>query len=224
MKKAGMLIVFEGAGRSGKSTLIQQLKQRLEQAGDAVTFTEWNSYAPLQELINHKKTHFTFTPHSYSAVHLAEFSLRHEEIVKPALEQGGVVIADRWVYTALTRDVARGIPSDTVRACYSFARTPDLVFFVEVPAEVAYERHLATKKYFGYNSGTDIWPDLTPAEAFVRYHQLTNELYAEMADQEGFIRLDGLKQPGELAEEVWQQVRKRQGERISSHDAPKVLR
>jgi dTMP kinase len=188
----GKLIVFEGVARSGKSTLINMLGDKLKKYGYDPIFTEWNSYEPLQEIINHKKTHFTFSPLTYSLLHLSEFALRYEEMIKPALENGQIVIADRWVYTAFTRDAARGVSPEYVRDCYRFAREPDATFYVEVPCEVALQRHYLTKPYFGYNSGTDIWTEVSNEEAFKRYYQQLTDSYSGFMEAEKFFKLNGL--------------------------------
>ncbi|ASS74052.1 hypothetical protein CIG75_03010 [Tumebacillus algifaecis] len=212
-QEKGLLIAFEGAGRSGKSSLIRLLREKLEQSGRDTAFTEWNSYPGTQELIDDKKLHFTFNPLTYSVLHLADFALRHEEIVRPALEQGQVVLADRWIYTPLTRDVARGISSEYIRQCYSFASSADLVFYVEVPVEVALERHRTTKGYYNHNAGTDIWPDVSHEDAFRLYHRRLTDLYGELLVTEGFVKLDGLKTPEELLVDMWTHVERLLGER-----------
>ncbi len=191
MGYGGTLIVFEGPSRSGKSSLARSLRAWLEGHGLPVTLTEWNSYPGTMPLINQKKAESSFTPLTYSLLHLADFALRHEEVVGPALARGEVVIADRWVYTALTRDVARGIPPRYVQECYGFARKPDLAFYVALEAEEALARKRVTKQLFSYNSGVDVWPDLSPEEVFRRYHQRLTELYQPLVQEEPFLCLDG---------------------------------
>ena len=199
----GLLIVFEGAARSGKSTLINWLVRNLNEKQIKTTCTEWNSYPEIQSIINKKKTNFSLTPLSYSLMHLCDFSLRYEEVVKPALERGEVVIADRWTYTALTRDSVRGIPLKYIEECYSFARKPDIIFYIGVPTEEALKRHKLTKKYYGYNSGTDIWPELSNEEAYRIYHNEISLSYSEVLKKElNIIQLDGMLSPEELFEQV----------------------
>lgn len=191
MSGKGTLIVFEGPSRSGKSSLARGLKRWLEEHGVPVTWTEWNSYPPVMALINQKKAEGSFTPLSYSLLHLTDFALRYEAVISPALTRGEVVIADRWVYTALTRDVARGISTEYVQQGYGFARKPDMAFYVAIEAEAALARRRVTKKYASYNSGVDIWPDLPPEEAFLRYHQRLSDLYQPLVQTEPFLCLDG---------------------------------
>ncbi|MFB5760585.1 dTMP kinase [Paenibacillus medicaginis] len=198
----GCLIAFEGVARSGKSTLINLLNQELSEKGIETSITEWNSYPGIQDIINHKKTHFTFSPLTYSLMHLSDFALRYEERIRPALERESYVIADRWYYTAFTRDVVRGIPLDYVQQAYQFARKPDVVFFIDIPVEIALERHYKTKTYFGYNSGTDIWPELTAEEAFKTYFSALKELYLPFIKEDRFIYLDGTNSPDDLMRQV----------------------
>lgn len=192
MQSTGCLIAVEGVARSGKSTFIKYLSEKLQASGKEVYITEWNSYPETQRIINQKKTHFTFTPLTYSHLHLADFSLRYEEKISPALNEGKFVIADRWYYTALTRDVIRGMDPNYVSQLYSFARAPDLVFYLDVPVEEALKRHQATKTYWGYNSGTDIWKDLKPEEAFVKYYEGLKELYAPYIRNSNFVVINGM--------------------------------
>lgn len=195
----GCLIAVEGVARSGKSTFIKFLANELQALEKMTMITEWNSYPQTQEIINHKKTNFTFTPITYSTLHLADFSLRYVEQIRPALDEGKFVIADRWYYTAFTRDVIRGVDQDYVTQIYRFAREPDLVFYLDVPVEEALKRHRATKAYWGYNSGTDIWPDLNPEDAFVQYYEGLKALYEPYMQKHNVVRVNGLLPLDEIA-------------------------
>ncbi|SEM99623.1 dTMP kinase [Lihuaxuella thermophila] len=206
-EKQAKLIVFEGAGRSGKSTLIHLVKNALEKRGMQTTFTEWNSYPSIQRIINQKKVDSSFTPLTYCLLHLAEFALRYEEIIQPALKKADVVLADRWVYTAWTRDSARGIENEYVRQCYQFAKKPDCVFYIEVPSDIALQRHIQTKPFFGYNAGVDIWPDRTKEEAFLLYHQHITQHYSLIAEEENFVVLNGLESSENLLHQALEHLK-----------------
>jgi dTMP kinase len=198
----GRLVVFEGVARVGKTTLVQSVQKWLTSLGEAVVTTEWNSYPALQAIINEKKSNQTLTPLSYSLLHLADFALRHEEIVVPSLSAGRLVLADRWIYTALARDTARGVPSAFVETAYGFARRPDLVLYLEVPLEVALNRLASTKAMTPYNTGFDIWPDQSPEEAFRAYYVALTATYDLLARKHGWIRLDGRKSQDALLDEA----------------------
>ena len=49
---------------------------------------------------------------------------RVERDIVPALKAGAIVLADRYVYTAFARDVARGVNSRWVRSLYRHAVVP----------------------------------------------------------------------------------------------------
>jgi dTMP kinase len=60
---------------------------------------------------------------------------------------------DRYLYSALVRDVSRGVGEQFVRNIYAFAPTPDLLIYLDVSPHVALER----KRALGfYESGEDI--------------------------------------------------------------------
>jgi dTMP kinase len=201
-----VLIVFEGVARAGKSTLINGLRNKLLAQGNQVVVTEWNSYEATQKIINEKKTNFTLRPFSYSTLHLADFALRYEEEILPALNQDKIVIADRWYYTAIVRDLARGLSPDFVRNCYQFARKPDLVFYITIPVELSIKRHQETKKYYGYNAGLDIWKNEDVHLVYYRYHRLLDALYRYLPEFHSFIELDGQREIEEILEQVVESI------------------
>ena len=67
------------------------------------------------------------------------------------------MLADRYVYTAFARDVARGVDPRWVRALYRFAVVPTMAFYFRVPLEVALNRILSGRpKLKWYEAGMDL--------------------------------------------------------------------
>src|SRR5438045_4010610 len=100
----GALIAFEGSDGSGKTTQRKLFKAWLENMGEDVTVTKWNSSPLFKPLIKARKAARLLDPIDYSILHAADFRHRYETVIQPALEEGKVVIADRYAFTGISRD------------------------------------------------------------------------------------------------------------------------
>src|SRR5439155_1104202 len=80
-----------------------------------------------------------------------DFADRLTYQIVPPLKAGMLVLADRYVYTAFSRDVARGVHPAWVRAVYSFAPRPDLALYFRVPIEVSLDRLLGGRAKLKYH-------------------------------------------------------------------------
>src|SRR5262245_45009936 len=105
----GRLIVVEGIDGSGKSTQLSLLHRWLMNHGYPVRFSEWNSSPLVKEVTRRGKRRQILTPTTFSLTHATDFADRTERDIVPALRSGGVVLSDRYIYTAFARDVARGV-------------------------------------------------------------------------------------------------------------------
>ena len=124
--------------------------------GYLTVFTEWNSSPIVRGTTRLGKRRQLLTPMSFSLIHAADFANRIYSEVLPAMRAGAVVLADRYIYTAFARDAARGVPPEWLRRLYSFAVTPTLAFYFDVPLEEALHRITASRariKY--YEAGMD---------------------------------------------------------------------
>src|SRR5262245_38278335 len=100
----GKLIVAEGIDGAGKSTQISLLCDWLRSQGHAVRLSEWNSFPPVKRITKRAKKKLLLTPGTFSLLHAADFAARMEGDMIPWLKAGGIVCADRYVYTAFARD------------------------------------------------------------------------------------------------------------------------
>ena len=152
----GRLIAVEGIDGSGKSTQVKLLERWLRARGYPVHFTEWNSSRLARNSMRRGKRRNLLTPSTFSLLHAVDFADRFIYQILPPLRAGMIVLADRYVYTAFARDVARGVHPDWVRGVHRFAPRPDLTFFFRVPIDVSLERLLAGRaKLKYYEAGMD---------------------------------------------------------------------
>src|SRR4051812_12150962 len=108
----GLLIAFEGPDGSGKTTQRKLLKRWLESKNHKVISTRWASSALVKPLLKARKKIRTLSTEEYSLLHAVDFRHRVETTILPALWSGKSVLADRYLFTALARDAARGLELD----------------------------------------------------------------------------------------------------------------
>jgi dTMP kinase len=208
----GRLIAVEGIDGSGKSTQLALLERWLSTRGYPVHFTEWNSSRLVRRSMRRGKKKNLLTPTTFSLLHAVDFADRLTYQIMPPLKAGMIVLADRYIYTAFARDVARGVHPEWVRAVYSFAIKPDLTIYFRVPIEVSLERLLAGRAKLKYHeAGMDVGLATDPVDSFRLfqsrvlqiYDRLTEEFDMRMVDATAEIP-DQQKIVREMVEEVLQ--------------------
>jgi len=148
---SGLFISFEGTEGSGKSTQISLLADRLRAMGHSVRTTREPGGTPIGEEIRHTLKHSS-SNHAMTAV--AELLLMNasraqlvREVIRPALEDGEIVIADRFYdSTTAYQGYGRGLDLHMVRAVIDVAvgeTRPELTLLFVVPQSVSRERLLA---------------------------------------------------------------------------------
>jgi dTMP kinase len=187
----GKLFIVEGIDGSGKSTQLDLLRKWLIGEGYLVAFSEWNSSPLLKSTNRLGKKELMLTPTSFSLIHAADLADRLERQVLPALKAGAIVLADRYVYTAFGRDVARGVSPDWVRKIYAFAVRPTVAFYFRVPLKESLRRILDGRpqlKY--YEAGLDTGLSADPYECFGLFQQRILDEYEKMVDEFGLTVID----------------------------------
>src|SRR6184192_455960 len=187
----GRLFVVEGVDGSGKSTQIALLRQWLISEGYAVFFSEWNSSPLVKKTTSKGKKKQLLTPTTFSLIHATDFADRTEHDIIPPLKAGAIVLADRYIYTAFARDVARNVDRQWVRELYQFAVKPTVAFYYRVPLEVSLNRILTGRielKY--YEAGMDLGLSSDPQESFRLFQERIVHEYEAMVNEFGLTVMD----------------------------------
>src|ERR1700741_4462807 len=188
----GRLFVVEGVDGSGKSTQIALLRQWLISEGYAVFFSEWNSSPLVKKTTSRGKKKQLLTPTTFSLIHATDFADRTERDIIPPLKAGAIVLADRYIYTAFARDVARGCDRAWVREVYKFAVKPTAAFFFRTPLDIAIDRIASARpslKY--YEAGMDMgWAD-DEEDSFKVFQGKILDEYDHMVSEFGLTVIDG---------------------------------
>ena len=189
----GKLFIVEGIDGSGKSTQLDLLRKWLVGEGYCVAFSEWNSSPLVKATTKQGKKKKMLTPTSFSLIHAADLADRLERQILPALKAGAIVLADRYIYTAFGRDVARGVPRQWVRKVYAFSVKPTVSFYFRVPLEESLKRILGGRprlKY--YEAGMDVDLSDDSYESFSLFQGRILEEYDKMVDEFGLTVIDAM--------------------------------
>lgn len=191
----GRLVVIEGGDRSGRSTQVSLLIDWLQERSVPVVKTDWSTSPHISKAIHKAKAEGALRPITYSLFYAADFADRVANVIVPALERGEVVVADRYVYTAFARDAARGASDDWLRALYSFAPEPDVVFYLRVPPEVTFDREPSApmKALDTYEFGLDLGLSSDPRQSFQLYQQRVFDAFERLASDDTMVVLDGTR-------------------------------
>jgi len=203
---AGRLIAVEGLDGSGKSTQVYLLKRWLEISGRRVFFSEWNSSVLVKRATRKGKKANLLTPTTFSLIHATDLADRYERQILPLLRAGYIVLCDRYIYTALARDVVRGVDPGWVRRVYSFARPPDIVFYFRAPLEVALGRILEGRPQLKYHeAGMDLGLSSDPVESFKLFQDLIRDQYETMMKEFDFTVVNATL-PAEQQQELVRRI------------------
>jgi dTMP kinase len=189
-RKRGLLVAFEGPDGSGKTTQRKLFKTWLKSEGYDVVTTKWNSSELIKPIIRSRKAVHALSPEEFSLLHGADFRHRVDQVILPALWDGKLVIADRFLFTGLARDVARGLELDWVLKLYQPLLWPDLVFYFAVSPVTSGKRVAATRLPSYYEAGQDITEVDDPVESYQRFIARVIREYESLARIFNFITVD----------------------------------
>ena len=184
---AGRLLAIEGADGSGRSTQIAMLSAWLEANGFAVRTMGLSRSNLVAEELESAKQGNILTHTTMSLFYATDFfdQLVHEMI--PALRAGLIVIADRYVYTLMARDVMRGADREWLRNLYSPALVPDAVFYFRVGGRQLVDRNFQKNPTLDYwESGMDLGLSRDMFDSFLKYQRMLQAEFQRMKDEYGF--------------------------------------
>ena len=188
----GKLIVVEGADGSGRSTQIAQLVNWLETSGHATVQVGLKRSSLVSEELERAQEGNILSRTTLSLFYATDFADQLENIILPALKAGFIVLADRYVYTLMARDMVRGMDEAWLKNLYGIAPIPDAVFYLAVEAEELVQRNLSKKATLDYwESGMDLGLSRDMFDSFVQYQNAMQSAFRQLQKTYGFNIVDG---------------------------------
>jgi len=202
----GKIIAIEGTDGVGRSTQIALLREWLEVRGYGVVETGWTRSALMQPTITLAKSSNTLNKLTFVLLYACDFADRLEKEIIPALKAGFIVLADRYIFTALARAGVRDVDREWIRQLYGFAIAPHQVFYLKIDAEALARRVLQAGGMEYWESGMDLKAGDDIYDNFRNYQRQLLKEYSAMADEFGFRVIDGRKSIGAIQEELRRQI------------------
>ena len=143
----GLFIVMEGPDGSGKTTQINLLKEYLEEAGYECLITREPGGTVIGEEVRQlilNPEHKEMSPVTEMLLYAASRAQLVHEVIGPALEEGKIVISDRFVDSSIVyQGIARKLGISTVSAVNAPGigiYRPDGIFFIDLSEEEGLRR------------------------------------------------------------------------------------
>lgn len=173
----GLFLSFEGIDGSGKSTQIDMLTQQLTRAGIPWLLNREPGGAPVSRQIREILLNpaNTVSATAELLLYFANRAQNVDEVIRPALAVGKLIISDRYTDSTLAyQGAARGLGVALVRQLHSIAcrgTEPSLTLYLRVTPEVSAARRKNTVK------------DRLEAEA-AEFHRRVFDAYEQLAASE----------------------------------------
>ena len=137
----GKLVSIEGIDGCGKSTHTRLLARWLRARGYKVVVTDEPTNGPIGRIIKRILRGELKVPVAAEALLFAADRLHHlDKLILPAMRAGKIVITERYTYSSLAYQSARGLNLQWIAKINEKALKPDLAVLIDVPADVGLRR------------------------------------------------------------------------------------
>lgn len=179
-----LFITFEGPEGSGKTTQLELLKAYLEKKGYAVLATREPGGTSIGDqiraiLLDPRNTEML--PASEALLFSAARAQIVQQVIRPHLTRGGIVLCDRYADSTLAyQGYGHGLDLEmlhTITALATGGLKPDLTVYLDIDVEEGLQRKLAA-----HTAGKTEWNRLDQQE--IAFHRRVRDGYLQMAARE----------------------------------------
>ena len=148
-----MFITFEGPDGSGKTTQVKRIGRKLIEKGFDIVYTREPGGTEISDqvreiLMNMKNKQMC--PRTEILLFCAARAQLVEEVIRPALQSGKIVISDRYADSTLAyQGYGHGFEQETLKQLLNFATGnlwPDLTFLLDISAEKGLRRRISNQE------------------------------------------------------------------------------
>jgi dTMP kinase len=203
----GTLIVVEGADGSGRSTQIAELVNWLETSGHATVQVGLKRSTLVSEELERAQEGNVLSRTTLALFYATDFADQLENIILPALKSGFIVLADRYIYTLMARDMVRGMDEAWLKNLYGIAPEPDAVFYLSVEPEELVQRNLSKTATLDYwESGMDLGLSRNVFDSFLKYQTAMGEAFRVLQKTYQFEIINANRSVGSVTKELRKKI------------------
>lgn len=205
----GTLIVIEGSDGAGRSTQIDYLLNWLERKGYPTVVVGLKRSELVGEALAEAMRGNTLNAITLNLFYATDFADQLERTIIPALKAGFVVLADRYIYTLMARDIVRGSSMEWLKEIYGFALVPDAVFYLNTSPKILAERNFQKRGFLDYwESGMDIQRVGGMYDNFIKYQNRLHKVFQALQREYSFYSIQGSRPSISIAREIRARVEK----------------
>src|SRR5690606_31832740 len=203
----GKLIVVEGADGSGRSTQIIRLVEWLESGGHATVQVGLKRSTLVSEELEQAQQGNILSRITLSLFYATDFADQLVNVILPSLKAGFIVLADRYIYTLMARDMVRGMDETWLKNLYGMALVPDAVFYLKASPENLVQRNFAKNHALDYwESGMDLGLSRDMFDSFIKYQALMAQQSQHLQGTYKSRIVDGDRSVDDIHEELRQET------------------
>lgn len=187
----GKLIVVEGADGSGRSSQIARLMDWLETSGHPTVQVGLKRSNLVSAELEKAQDGNVLSRTTLALFYATDFADQLENSILPALKAGFIVLADRYIYTLMARDMVRGMDVKWLKNLYGIAPEPDAVFYLSVEPSELVQRNLSKTATLDYwESGMDLGLSRDMFDSFLKYQTAMQETFRQLQKTYHFEIID----------------------------------
>lgn len=177
----GLFVVIEGIDGCGKTTVSKKIVEKLSSMGYKTIYTFEPYTSPFSEALRRYIEVYGDAEVEIEILSMALDRIFHvKKVIEPFLNQGYIVICDRYVYSSIAYQGAKNGDMEWIKIVNRYAIKPDIAIYLRVPLEVALERLKYKQSNWSY---------------FEKLNRLGRalEIYEELASKGELIVVDAVR-------------------------------
>ena len=187
----GCLFALEGIDNAGKSTLIDMVANKLNEIQIPCSVTKELS-TPIGNTIIDYLHSSNFSPHLKTLLFAADRIARIDYDVSYHIKNNEIVLADRWIMSAIVYRAIEGFDEKFVRSVNSKTMVPTKTFLIDIPAEVSKQRQKQ---------------ELIPCKYDTVFLEKARMKYLELAEKASDVQvLNGMRTKHDLCDEIFSRI------------------
>ncbi len=203
----GKLIVVEGADGSGRSTQLVRLVDWLETNGHPTVQVGLKRSTLVSEELEKAQQGNILSRTTLSLFYATDFADQLENTIIPALKAGFIVLADRYIYTLMARDILRGMDEKWLKNLYGIAPEPDAVCYLTVEPNELVQRNLSKTATLDYwESGMDLGLARDVFDCFLKYQTAMQATFHKMQKTYNFDIVDANRPSESITKELRKKI------------------